>query len=129
MPLSSLSLQKHSESMTVLLNCPKNYFQWNHHEKRNFIKKETLEQVLSCELCKISKNTFFHWTPPVAASVLTLLSSMLFSLYLCSPSYTSLWTYTTWLYILPNKALSSDPMSNISLWTIRSLEPVLIFFF
>ena len=29
----------------------------------NFIKKETLAQVLSCEFCKISKNTFF--TDPV----------------------------------------------------------------
>ena len=25
----------------------------------NFIKKETLTQVLSCELCEVSKNTFF----------------------------------------------------------------------
>ena len=25
----------------------------------NFIKKETLAQVLSCEFCEISKNTFF----------------------------------------------------------------------
>ena len=36
----------------------------------NFIKKETLAQVFSCEFCKISKNTFFYRTPPVAASVL-----------------------------------------------------------
>ena len=31
----------------------------------NFIKKETLVQVLSCEFCEISKNTFFRehiWT-------------------------------------------------------------------
>ena len=31
----------------------------------NFIKKETLAQVLSCEFCEISKNTFFTeqlWT-------------------------------------------------------------------
>ena len=31
----------------------------------NFIKKETLTQVFSCEFCKISKNTFFTehlWT-------------------------------------------------------------------
>ena len=35
----------------------------------NFIKKETLAQVFSCEFCEISKNTFFHRTPPVAASV------------------------------------------------------------
>ena len=28
-------------------------------KKSNFIKKETLAQVLSCEFCEISKNTFF----------------------------------------------------------------------
>ena len=28
-------------------------------EARNFIKKETLAQVFSCEFCEISKNTFF----------------------------------------------------------------------
>ena len=33
----------------------------------NFIKKETLAQVFSCEFCKISKNTFFNRTPLVAA--------------------------------------------------------------
>ena len=35
----------------------------------NFIKKETLAQVFSCKVCEISKNTFFHRTPLVAASV------------------------------------------------------------
>ena len=34
----------------------------------NFIKKETLAQVFSCEFCEISKNTFLHKTPIVAAS-------------------------------------------------------------
>ena len=34
----------------------------------NFIKKETLAQVLSCEFREIFKNTFFYRTPPVAAS-------------------------------------------------------------
>ena len=35
----------------------------------NFIKKETLAQVLfSCEFCDISKNTFSYRTPPAAAS-------------------------------------------------------------
>ena len=34
----------------------------------NFIKKETLAQVLSCEFCEISKNTFCYRTPLVAAS-------------------------------------------------------------
>ena len=36
----------------------------------NFIKKVTLTQLFSCEFCEISKNTFFHRTPLVAASVL-----------------------------------------------------------
>ena len=35
----------------------------------NFIKKETLAQVFFCEFCEISKNTFSHRTPLVAASV------------------------------------------------------------
>ena len=35
---------------------------------RSFIKKGTLSQVFSCEFCEIFKNTFFNWTPPVAAS-------------------------------------------------------------
>ena len=34
----------------------------------NFIKKETLAQVFSCEFCEISKNTFFYRTPLAAAS-------------------------------------------------------------
>ena len=41
----------------------------------NFIKKETLTQVLSCESCEIFKNTFLHRTPPVAASKLCLIFS------------------------------------------------------
>ena len=35
----------------------------------NRVKKETLAQVFSCEFCEISKSTFFHRTPLVAASV------------------------------------------------------------
>ena len=34
----------------------------------NFIKKETLVQVFSCEYYEISKNTFSYRTSPVAAS-------------------------------------------------------------
>ena len=33
-----------------------------------YLKKETLAQVFSCEFCEISKNTYFHRTPLVAAS-------------------------------------------------------------
>ena len=32
----------------------------------NFIKKETLAQLFSCEFCEISQNTFFYRTPSVA---------------------------------------------------------------
>ena len=38
-------------------------------QARNFIKTKTLAQVLSCEICEISKNTFSYRTPPLAASV------------------------------------------------------------
>ena len=35
----------------------------------NFIKKEILAQVFSCEFYEISKNIYFYKTIPVAASV------------------------------------------------------------
>ena len=38
-------------------------------ETCNFIKKETLTKVFSCEFCEISKDTFPYITYPVAASV------------------------------------------------------------
>ena len=37
-------------------------------EACNFIKKEALAQVLSCEFCEIYKNTFYYRTPLVTAS-------------------------------------------------------------
>ena len=41
----------------------------NHRpEACNFIKKETLAQVFSCEFCEIYKNTFYYRTSLVAAS-------------------------------------------------------------
>ena len=40
----------------------------------NFINKETLEQVFSCESCEISKNPFSYRTPLVAASDLRMLA-------------------------------------------------------
>ena len=43
-------------------------------EAGNFIKKETLVQVFSCEFFEISKNTFFHKKPLVAASASTHIS-------------------------------------------------------
>ena len=40
----------------------------------NFIKKETLVHVFSCEFCEISKNGFFYRTPPVAASASSVIA-------------------------------------------------------
>ena len=39
-------------------------------EACNFIKKETLAQVFSCEFCLILKNTFYHRTHLVVAYVI-----------------------------------------------------------
>ena len=38
----------------------------------NFIKKETLAQVFSCDFCEISKNTFFTEHLGATASAFTL---------------------------------------------------------
>ena len=35
----------------------------------NFINKELLAQVFSCEFCENSKNTFFYRTPLVEESI------------------------------------------------------------
>ena len=43
-------------------------FQKQSPQTCNFIKKETLTQVFSCEFCEISKNTFSYRTPLVIAS-------------------------------------------------------------
>ena len=40
----------------------------------NFIEKETLAQVFSCEFCEIQKNTFSYRTPAMAASILPHIS-------------------------------------------------------
>ena len=47
-------------------------FSQNSSETCNFIKKETLAQVLSCKFYKIFKKTFLDGTPLVAASELSL---------------------------------------------------------
>ena len=44
----------------------------------NFIKKETLGQVFSCEFCEISKSTFSFRTTPVTASILRQSSFLVF---------------------------------------------------
>ena len=48
----------------VLLKISQN----SHPEACNFIKKETLTQMLSCEFCEIFNNAFVYKTSLVAAS-------------------------------------------------------------
>ena len=45
----------------------------------NFIKKETLAQVFSCEFCEIFKNTFSYRTHLMAASEIWLVNNFFFS--------------------------------------------------
>ena len=59
-----LEISQNSQENT----CAKVYFLIIANVACNFIKKETLAQVFSCEFCEIYKNTFFHRTPLVAAS-------------------------------------------------------------
>ena len=40
-------------------------------QRLNFIKRESLAQVFSCEFCEISKNTFSDRTPLVGASLVS----------------------------------------------------------
>ena len=42
----------------------------------NFIKKEAVVQVFSCKFSEISKNTFLHRTPLVAASLIIIISQI-----------------------------------------------------
>ena len=55
----TLLLKIHTIIYSIQLDCVK---------ACNFIKKESLAQVFSCEFCEISKNIFFYRTPPVVAS-------------------------------------------------------------
>ena len=78
-------LQKQSPEafLEVLQNSQENHCQnifFNKVQPCDFIKKETLVHVLSCEFCEISKNSYSYRTPPVAASA-TLISRYL--LYFC----------------------------------------------
>ena len=61
------------EAATRRVLCKKVFLEisQNSQENTNFIMKETLAQVFSCEFCEISKNTFFTehlWTTASATS-------------------------------------------------------------
>ena len=72
----------------------------------NFIKKETLAEVFSCEFCEIYKNTFLHRTLLVIASVPDLLishkarcSSLEVALLFSVKKFSSMWSnpWTEWV--------------------------------
>ena len=67
---TEVAVQTCSIRKSVLRNFTK--FTWKHLCQSlfcNFIEKETLTQVFSCEFCEISKNTLSYRTPLVAVSV------------------------------------------------------------
>ena len=56
----------------------------------NFIKKETLAKVFSCESCEIPKNNLFYRTPLVAASEMSQSSCSCRGLFRILPNYCTL---------------------------------------
>ena len=65
----------------------------------------------SCEFCKICKNTFFHRTRPVAASIINVHSHLSNTIYTMLPMYSYIllkkakkktWYFTWWLGELEN---------------------------
>ena len=70
-------LENSRETLLLLIHVPISIFVfkfWLFLQKQsprasNFVKKETLTQLFSCEFYKISRNNFSYRTPPVAASV------------------------------------------------------------
>ena len=72
---------------------------------RNFIKKETLTQVFSCEFFKIAKSKFSYRTPSVAASAsIEVLIKIKCNFYICKLvfyfivwfKFSSAWFYLQW---------------------------------
>ena len=78
-------------------------------EACNFIKKETLTQVFSCEFCEISKKTFFHRTSPVAVSV----------------TFVNLWN--TFLFVTYHLTPTDKVESSVCLLKYQSLGPLRLF--
>ena len=54
----------------ILMKTPVPESLFSEAEACNFIEKETLAQMFSCEFCEIDKSIFSFRTPPVAASVM-----------------------------------------------------------
>ena len=81
-------------------------------EACNFIKKETLAQVIFCEFCKISKNTFSYRTPLVAASVKKQWNNVIYFFIWCSGFRRECGIYNV-LYII-SLLQNSDPTQELT---------------
>ena len=70
--IPSVSLNVFTEKQSQLGAVDRTCFQMFSQENicANFIKKETLAQVFSCEFCETFQETYFYRTSLVAASVL-----------------------------------------------------------
>ena len=58
----------HSNNLCLSSVTDKNVKGYDKDLEKQSYREETLAQVFSCKFCEISKNTFFHKTPLVAAS-------------------------------------------------------------
>ena len=101
---SRSSHQRCSVTKAVLRNFTK--FTGKQAEACNFIKKEALAQVFSCEFCEISKNTFSYRTPLVTTSgnIVSLIhgnQDVLFNCYLFFRKYCAIFITTSgWVFLM-----------------------------
>ena len=85
----------------------------------NFFKKETLEQVFSCEFCEISQNTFCHRTAPVSASG---------DCWLVAEHFCSQWCYWITIKGLAFNYLKGGPSNNMISPLHIAYFPLFLFF-
>ena len=92
---TSVVLLYHKEEIAIIFSkftgkhlCQSLFFNKFAGQACNFIKKQTLAQVFSCEFCKIFKNTNFYRTPLVGASKNSFIIS-----YSC---WTNIQFWTSW---------------------------------
>ena len=75
--------------LQISQNSQENTYQSCRPETYNFIKKDTLPQVFSCEFCEICMNNFFKWHLWATASITSKFFRKVFS-----------WTYEHWMWLV-----------------------------
>ena len=89
-------------------------------EVRNFIKKETLAQLFSCEFCNISKNTFY--TEHLWATASALIDPDKIVNYFSVKSFWRLWTSFTQVSFLCNFGLGRSKQHCIWLFSCEKIS-------